>query len=125
MSRILRVGRIGGSEETERTGTLPLVLVFGLGLALLGIGWYRSHSADAAERDRLEERLSRAEDDLSDLKGAAERCRAELSVRPTTVPVAAPRVAAELPHATGHAPAAPEPTNQAPALTATDAAAED
>jgi hypothetical protein len=87
-----------------------VVLVFGLVLALLSVGWYRSHSAGAAERDRLEQQLSRAEDDLSDLKGAEEHCRAELNVRPTTVAVAAPKAVADPPaRSTERAPAAAEP----------------
>jgi hypothetical protein len=123
MNRILQVGRIGSSEESGRTGAVPVLLVFGLALALVGIGWYRSHSADAAERDRLEQRVSRAEDDLSDIKGAAERCRAELNARPDTVAVAAPKSATAVPD---NASAELAPAAAAtPGRTAADAAAED
>jgi hypothetical protein len=130
MSRMLRVGRIGGSEEPGRAGVLPLLLVFGLALALLLVGasWHRSHSADAAERDRLERRLSSAEDDLSDVRGAEERCRADLSARAAAAAVASPMAAAPLSAlapatATGHASAAAGPTNPWPAPDLKDAAA--
>jgi hypothetical protein len=119
MSRIVRAGRVGGSEESERASALPLplLLVSGLALALLGIGWYRSHSAGEAEREQLEQRLSQAEEELTDLKGAEERCRVELATRRTVVAVAAPLAVSDPPApATKRAPPAQEPTNQAPSL---------
>jgi hypothetical protein len=104
---------------------LPVLLVSGLALALLGTGWYRSHSADAAEREGLERQLSSAEDSLSDLKGVEERCRAELSARPKAVAAAAPKAAPEPPAPpTEHAPGALEPTTkEARALDVKNAAA--
>jgi hypothetical protein len=115
MNRIIRVGRVGRPEESRRSNAvpIPLLLVSGLALALVGIGWYRSQSADAAERERLEQRLSHAEDELSDLKAADERCRTELNARVTLVAVAAPKAE---PPAPAHAPAAPQPASRAPSL---------
>jgi hypothetical protein len=118
MSRILRVGRTDSYKESWAPGTLP-VLVFGLASALLGIGWYRSHSAAAAERGLLERRISIAEDALSVLKGAEERCFADLNARPRPEAVAPPKATAEpSAPAVENAPAALETAkpDQAPAL---------
>jgi hypothetical protein len=118
MSRILRIGRIGNSEDPERSGTLPLLLIFGFVLALVSIGWFRTHSADAAERDRLQQRLSSVDDDLVELKGAEERCRAELNARPTAAASAGTKAApapTPLPAAQAQL-AATEPPSQPPAL---------